>query len=50
MKKEAENERVILSGQSNGVKRHNRRAKALLVRTGTPRPARSSGPRVGRPV
>jgi len=38
MKKEAENERVILTGQSKGVKRHNRRAKALLARAGSPRP------------
>lgn len=37
-KQEAENERIILIGQSKGVRKHNRRAKALLGRAGTPRP------------
>jgi len=38
MKKEAENDRVILSGESKGLKKHNRRAKALLARAGVRRP------------
>jgi len=38
MKKEAENAQIILTGESKGVKRHNRRAKALLARSGVKRP------------
>jgi hypothetical protein len=38
MRKETENERTILPGQSQGVKKHNRRAKALLEKSGTARP------------
>lgn len=34
VKREAENERIVLTGQSKGVKKHNRRAKALLARAG----------------
>ena len=34
VKREAENDRIVLPGQSKGVKKHNRRAKALLAQTG----------------
>jgi hypothetical protein len=38
VKREAENDRIVLPGQSKGVKKHNRRAKALLARAGVQRP------------
>jgi hypothetical protein len=37
VKREAENARIVLPGESKGVKRHNRRAKALLARGGVQR-------------
>ena len=44
VKRDAENDRIVLAGQSKGVKKHNRRAKALLARAGIHRPTSGRPP------